>query len=569
MMIHLKRKDILLIGAAAGLVLGAVVPAICLNQKEETVYKETQVQFGNLMVGVTEEGSVDIGTVEQSFDLDMTALQRANTGSTSSTESAGSSSGGGWGGAMAGGMGGASGGGNLNMFGQLFNMAGEDSFSTNGSDASLTVSKVYVTVGQQVSEGDLLYGLEEESVLELEEQLQTNVEKAQADLDAVYADQTLSKQEAQYTYDSSVAYGSYADTEYATTLQGLENAVTEAATTLSRAQESLAEYEAQLAEVTASYEDAARVLANCEWSRDNTDKFDAPYDYVMYFQMAQEAESTATSLEQQKEQLERSVEQASQNVETAQKQYHQAVRSEEQGKLSATQTLSLRRLANSTAQETYDISLAYLEGTADEQETVYAEAQEAWEAFSSHIRDNNVCAACDGVITGVELAEGDSIYTGTVLVTLYNMEEVTMTVTLEEDDRKDVSPGSLARVHFTAYPDALFEAEVTEIGDAESDSDGNVTYEVTVTLEGDVSGLFQGMTGEITFVTEEQEEVLYVSRRAIITEGDQTYVKVRNENGKVQKKKVVTGFTDGTNMEITEGLSEGDIVLIESKAGSR
>lgn len=565
-MIRLKRKQVLIIGGAAVcLALVIVMAIICLNQEDETVYKETQVQFGSLMVGVTEEGSVDIGTVEQTFDLDMTALQRANTSSSSSSDSAG----GGSGGAAAGGMGGASGGGSLNMFGQLFNMAGGDSFSTNGSDSSLTVSEVYVTVGQQVSEGDLLYGLEEESVLELEEQLKSNVEKAQADLDAVYADQTLSKQEAQYTYDCSVAYGSCADSEYTTTIQSLANAVTEAATTLSRAKESLAAYETQLAEVTASYEDAAQVLANCEWSRDNTDKFDSPYAYVMYFQLAQQAESTYESLEQQKEQLERNVEQAAQNVETAQNQYNEAVRKEAQGKLSAVQTLSLRRLANSTAQETYDIALAYLEDTAAEQETVYAEAQEAWEEFSSHIRENSVCAAYNGVITGVELAEGDSIYTGTILITLYDMDEVTMTVTLDEADMESVSLGSLARVNFTAYPDTLFEAEVTEIGDAVSDSDGDVTYDVTVTLKGDVSGLFQGMTGEITFVTEEHEEVLYVSRRAIITEGDSSYVKVRNESGKIQKIKVVTGFTDGTNVEITEGLAEGDTVLIESKAGSR
>ena len=33
------------------------------------------------------------------------------------------------------------------------------------------------------------------------------------------------------------------------------------------------------------------------------------------------------------------------------------------------------------------------------------------------------------------------------------------------------------------------------------------------------------MTGDVTFVTEQTEEVLYVSRRAIITEDDKTYVK--------------------------------------------
>ncbi|MFQ9032783.1 MAG: hypothetical protein ACLR7F_13075 [Waltera sp.] len=40
-------------------------------------------------------------------------------------------------------------------------------------------------VGQQVSEGDPLYLLEEDSVSDLEDELQSNVEKAKADLEAV------------------------------------------------------------------------------------------------------------------------------------------------------------------------------------------------------------------------------------------------------------------------------------------------------------------------------------------------------------------------------------------------
>ena len=41
--------------------------------------------------------------------------------------------------------------------------------------------------------------------------------------------------------------------------------------------------------------------------------------------------------------------------------------------------------------------------------------------------------------------------------------------------------------------------------------------------------------------------------------------KKRDESGNVQEKDVVTGFSDGVNVEIVEGLSEGDVVLIESK----
>ena len=556
-----------LLAAGCGVVVLAVVGGVILlstGEEETYTYKETTVEYGNLVVGVTENGSVDIGTVEQTFDLDMSALQRADTTSSDSGSNSGNNSGGG-GGDFGGFTPGASQGGGMNMFNQILNMSMGNSTSNNQDAASLPISEVCVSVGQQVTKGDVLYVLEEESVAELKEELQSNVEKAEADLNAVYADQELSRQQAEYNLKSSTAYGSYAQTEYNTTIQELQEAVADKQKALEQAQESLSDYQEQLASITTSYEDASKILSGCQWSLDNTNQEDDVFAYVYYYDLTKQAQNTVDSLDQQKEQLEKSVEQAEENVSLAEKEYNNAKRSLAQGLLSAQETLDLRGLAYDTAQETYDIAIAYLEEDAAEQEEVYAEAQEKWEEFSSHIDGNNVCAQYDGVITSVDLEEGDSIQTGDVLVTLYNMEEVTMTVTVDEADMTDISVGSQANITFIAYPDTVFTAEVTEIADAVSDSDGNVTYDVTVTLEGDVSGLFQGMTGEITFVTEEMKDVLYVSKRAIITEGENSYVKVRTEDGKIEKKSVTTGFTDGVNIEIVEGLSEGDIVLIESK----
>ena len=361
-------------------------------------------------------------------------------------------------------------------------------------------------------------------------------EKAKADLEAVEADQTLSRQQAKYTYDSSTAYGSYIDTEYITTLQELQNAVDSAASALEQAQTSLEDYQAQLEEVTTAYEDAAQVLSNCQYSLNNTDPADDTYGYVYFAQLTTQAQSTADSLEQQKEELEQKVEQAEENVTTAETAYNKAKRELGQGKLTAAETKKLRTLAYNTAQETYDIALGYLEQDLSDQQETYDETLEKWNEFSTYIDGNAVCTRYNGVITGVELEAGDKISTGTSLVTLYDMDEVTMTVTVDEDDMTDISLGSAANIALTAYPEDIFTAKVTAIGDATSDSSGNITYDVTVTLEGDVSGLFQGMTGDVTFVTEQTEEVLYVSRRAIITEDDKTYVKVKTADGSIVKK---------------------------------
>ena len=561
-----KRKLTTGICGVCVIAVAAGTISISGGSDTEVIYKETTVKYGTLVKGVTESGSVDIGTVDQTFDLDMSALKRTDSSNSSSSDgssgsTAGSSSGSGGFGGMSASGGGAQGG--LDMFGQIFNMGGSSSNSSS-DDSTLTVAEVVVSVGQQVCEGDPLYLLEEDSVTELEEELQSNVEKAKADLEAVEADQSLSRQQAKYTYDSSTAYSSYIDTEYSTTLQELQNTADSAESTLEQAKSSLEDYQAQLTEITAAYEDAEQLLANCQYSLNGTDPADDTYGYVYFAQLTEQAQSTVDSLEQQKEELEQKVEQAEENVTTAENAYNKAKRELAQGKLTATETKQLRTLAYNTAQETYDIALGYLAQDLADQQDTYDETLEKWNEFSTYIDGNAVCAKYNGVITSVELEAGDKISTGTSLVTLYDMDEVTMTVTVDEDDMTDISLGSAANVALTAYPEDLFTAKVTAIGDAASDSSGNITYDVTVTLEGDVSGLFQSMTGDVTFVTEETADVLYVSRRAIITEDDKTYVKVKTADGSVEKKEVTTGLSDGSNIEISGDIAEGDTVLIES-----
>ena len=84
-----KRRK-LTTGVCGVCVIAVVAGAIGLSGSSDTevIYKETTVKYGTLVKGVTETGSVDIGTVDQTFDLDMSALQRTDTSGSSSSGSA-------------------------------------------------------------------------------------------------------------------------------------------------------------------------------------------------------------------------------------------------------------------------------------------------------------------------------------------------------------------------------------------------------------------------------------------------------------------------------------------------
>lgn len=88
------------------------------------------------------------------------------------------------------------------------------------------------------------------------------------------------------------------------------------------------------------------------------------------------------------------------------------------------------------------------------------------------------------------------------MVVLNNQETVTMAVSLGEDDYSAIDKEGTVNIVFTAYPNKIFSGKITDVSDAEYDSSsGTVYYTVTVTIQGEVSGLYEGMTGDVTFVT--------------------------------------------------------------------
>lgn len=568
-------KIVLLLGLL--IILAGILGVIAAGREtaeKELTYRETIVEFGNLVVGIEESGAVDIGIVEQTFDLDMSALKRVST-STSGNSAGGSGFGNGAAsggmGAMPGGMssgmgaGGASGGmGATDMFSQMFNMGGSSTVSTGDSDTKLVVETVNAAVGEQVEAGEVLYTLEAEGVEELRAELESNVSKAKADLDALLADQELSKVTAENTLKTSQAYGDYALTEKNNTISSLEKAVKEQQEALQTARENVTKYQEKLTQAEYDLGLAKEVLDNSIWGREHANGEDI-FSVSAAYAQAEEAQSTYDTLEKEKEQARSNLEQALKNVTTCESALAKAERALESGILSAEQTYALRLLAYENVQETYDITVAYLEDDMAEQEEIYAEAKEKWEEFSSHIHGTEILAEYSGVITELGLAAGDSLTTGASIASVYDITEVSMTVSLDEEDMAQIALGGQANISFTAYPEEIYKAEITEISDASSDNSGTTTYDVTVTLQGDVSGLFQGMTGDITFITKENEEVLYVSNRAVFREGIKSYVKVKEADGNIKKVRVTTGFSDGVNVEIVEGLSAGDVVLIESK----
>lgn len=558
-----KRKGLLIAAGILLIVLAAVILLIValIGKEEEVTYKETTVIKGNLSAGITESGSVDIGTTVQSFELDISEF----TGSSSFSFSPGQSSAGGAGFPAAGGMQGGGAQGGMDRMMSMFSGQAQTS-SGSAEDRQLEIEEVYIEAGQEIKKGDPVLKLTKETVDSIRTELSEDVSSAKLVYDQAATAGKQTDTEAQSAYKTNTLYGTYAQAEYNQTVDALEDAVALAEEELSKLQESLTDAQTELAEKEALLPQQKQVLENAIYAEENTSTETDLYWWIIAYQTMTDAKEMVTALEEEIEQLKEDIEGYKEQEKELQTSLLLAKKDLESGKVSAQGELDKRNYNSQNAQEIYDVSIEQSNFDIQNAKEDYDAADEKLGEFDAVIQNEVLYSGGNGVVTELFVAKGDTLTQDMELFYLNDYDAVTITLSIEEEDMEVVKSGGKINVTVAAFPEDVFSGTVTEIGDAEIDSNTNKTlYTVTVTVKNMGSLLYQDMTAEVTFVTDEAAQVLYVPNRTITEKDGESYVKVMDESGKITEKKVVTGFSDGINTEIKEGLAEGETVLSESK----
>ena len=146
---------------------------------------------------------------------------------------------------------------------------------------------------------------------------------------------------------------------------------------------------------------------------------------------------------------------------------------------------------------------------------------------------------------------------------------MTLSVNVDEMDILSIETGQKATVTFDAIENKEYEGEITSIDKNGTTSNGTTKYPVEITLTKEDS-MMSGMNASVTITTSEVTDALLVPAAAVTEEGNTSYVYTEKDSktGELSgKTEVQTGDTDGTNIVITSGVSEGDTVYYSMAAG--
>jgi len=205
-----------------------------------------------------------------------------------------------------------------------------------------------------------------------------------------------------------------------------------------------------------------------------------------------------------------------------------------------------------------------------------AEAQASLQAVRVRLEDTYIRAPFSGIVTQKYATPGSfvapataasdvSSASSTAIVAIATGLEILAEV--PEVDINQISVGQPVEIRADAYPNETFEGRVKLVA-PEAIVEQNVTsFQVRVDLETGEDKLLSGMNVDVEFIGDDLSNALVVPTVAIVRQDGQEGVLVPDRNNRARFRPVATGPQVGNQIQILEGVEEGDRIFIDLPPG--
>ena len=424
----------------------------------------------------------------------------------------------------------------------------EASFDVENLTTELEIEEVYAVSGEEVTAGDKILKLTEDSVEEARKELERALEDAELAYrtGAIEYEQNLIT--AEYTRDSAILTGQQAKEVYDETVASLQSAVTRAEEELQDAEDDIAEYESyvndgsyksyfRVDEYQAIYDENLKALTDKmdEWGISWSQVTGGGGSVQIGGGAGANMQSGGTSNASILASLYSILEQNLKDLEEAEDKYEDALTNAAfelqtlQLKLSSLQQAVTEAKENYEIQQaqaklTYETSLSGAERAESDYNTTvekvksdlaalkstYEDAKENLELFESSVGDGYFYASEDGTILRTMVRAEQALTSDAVVFVYSNPKELTVTVSVDQSDITKLTVGDSAYVQSSAG--SGYTGVITAIDPVSSSSSRtSVTYSVTVQInvEDEEDSLSANESVTVVFgMTEEEIEQL-------------------------------------------------------------
>ncbi len=224
------------------------------------------------------------------------------------------------------------------------------------------------------------------------------------------------------------------------------------------------------------------------------------------------------------------------------------------------------------------------------------------------LRKYNSYSPLDGVVTNLPMKVGETVVPGiqsstaSTIMTIADMSVITAEIRVDETDIVNVKLGQVAEIVIDALPNKVYKGRVTEIGDtailrstgvaaSQSTTSTNEAkdFKVVIALDNPPAEVRPGLSCTAKITTATAKNVIAIPLQALTTRTrgdldapangtpapapakvDPAAEKAKKEElqgvfvvekGKAQFRKVETGITGTSDIQVTSGLKEGDEII--------
>ena len=424
----------------------------------------------------------------------------------------------------------------------------EETFDVENLTTVLEIEEVYAASGEEVTAGDKILKLTEDSVEEARKELERALEDAELAYrtGAIEYEQNLIT--AEYTRDSAILTGQQAKDVYDETVASLQSAVTRAEEELQDAEDDIAEYESyvndgsyksyfKVDEYQAIYDENLKALTDKmdEWGISWSQVTGGAGSVQIGGGAGANMQSGGTSNASILASLYSILEQNLKDLEEAEDKYEDALTNAAFELQTLQLKLSSLQQAVTEAKEDYEIQLAQAKLTYETSqsgaeraesdynttvekaksdlaalESTYEDAKENLELFESSVGDGYFYASEDGTILRTMVRAEQALTSDAVVFVYSNPKELTVTVSVDQSDITKLTVGDSAYVQSSAG--SGYTGVITAIDPVSSSSSRtSVTYSVTVQInvEDEEDSLSANESVTVVFgMTEEEIEKL-------------------------------------------------------------
>jgi HlyD family secretion protein len=194
--------------------------------------------------------------------------------------------------------------------------------------------------------------------------------------------------------------------------------------------------------------------------------------------------------------------------------------------------------------------------------------QESGKVDGSGAVETIIRSPIDGFVLEDSIEIGDPVVAlspyqeGTVLMRMAAMKDLIFRGTVDEIDVGRLTEGMPVVIKIGALPDAKVNGKLSKIWLKARKQEQATVFPIEIQLV-EVKGttLRAGYSANAEVIIARRDSVLLIPERLITQRNDSSFVTVKKADGTSEERRVKTGLSDAINVEVLEGLTEGELVM--------